>query len=308
VTSFSHEALLYAGESSFLAGTVPFIREGLAAEEPVMVAVSAARIDALRDTLADDADGVRFVDMAVLGSNPARIIPGWREFLTERPNGRAIRGIGEPIWAGRSAAELVECQRHESLLNLAFAGTPAFRLLCPYDTDALEPEVVHEALCSHPVVTDGPVLRESGDYRGLDAIAAPFGAPLPEPPSRPWRLPFHAQTLAPLRELVLRRAADAGLEPSRAQDLVLAVNEIAANSVRHGGGEGLVRMWVEDDALVCEIADGGHIGGPLVGRVRPVPGQSGGWGMWLVNQLCELVQVRTLGDGSVVRLHVRRAG
>ncbi len=51
--------------------------------------------------------------MRVLGSNPACIIPAWRRFLAEwAPDGRPVRGIGEPIWVGRSEAELTECQLH----------------------------------------------------------------------------------------------------------------------------------------------------------------------------------------------------
>ena len=122
--TFRHEALLYDGEVGFLTGTLPFIRAGVAAGEPVLVVVSAARIGLLRSALGGNADRVAFADMADVGANPARII--------------RARGIGEPIWAGRSPAELVECQRHETLLNLAFAGVPAFWLLCPYDCEALD--------------------------------------------------------------------------------------------------------------------------------------------------------------------------
>ena len=80
------------------------------------------------------------------GANPACIIPAWREFVDEHAAAsRALRGIGEPIWPDRTSAELVECQRHESLLNLAFAGTRSFHLLCPYDTEALDAAVIEEA-------------------------------------------------------------------------------------------------------------------------------------------------------------------
>src|SRR4029453_14786804 len=137
--------LLYAGEVDFLAGTLPFLREGVAADEPVLVVVSAARIGLLRSALGRDADRVAFADMADVGANPARIISAWRDFVapSQPARGRA-RGIGEPIWAARTPAELVECQRHETLLNLSFAGVPAWWLLCPYDTTALGPEGLGE--------------------------------------------------------------------------------------------------------------------------------------------------------------------
>ena len=71
---------------------------------------------------------------------------------TRLARGRRLRGIGEPIWADRSPDELVECQRHEALLNLAFADAGDFWLLCPYDVDALDPDVIAEAHHSHPAV------------------------------------------------------------------------------------------------------------------------------------------------------------
>ena len=53
--------------------------------------------------------------------------------------------------------------------------------------------------------------------------------------------------------------------------------------------------------------DAGRIADPLAGRQRPTSGQSGGHGLWLCNQICDLVQLRTFATGSVVRLHTRPA-
>ncbi len=125
----------------------------MTAEEPILVAVANARIKSLKGALGEEAKHVHFADMHVLGSNPARIIPAWRRFLAEHsPDERPVRGIGEPIWAGRSDAELTECQRHESLLNVAFDGGQAWKLLCPYDLEALDDQVIDEARRSHPFV------------------------------------------------------------------------------------------------------------------------------------------------------------
>ena len=77
-------------------------------------------------------------------------------------------------------------------------------------------------------------------------------------------------------------------------------------SLRHGGGAGTLRIWTRDRALICEIEDTGHIDKPLVGRQRPATDQERGFGLWLVNQMCDLVQVRTFKTGSVVRLHMAR--
>jgi anti-sigma regulatory factor (Ser/Thr protein kinase) len=306
--SFQHEVLLYDGLDGFMAGTLPYLRDGREAEDSMMVAVPAERIRLLREALGEAAHGVRFVDMVELGRNPGRIIPAWRDFLGshQRP-GHAIRGIGEPAWAGRSDEELVECQLHEALLNVEFADADGFRLLCPYDRSALDEAVVREACCIHPSILDGHGRRRSPAYRNGDELLAPFDAPLPPPRSPVEVMAYDRRSLDDLRTVVADRGAAARLEVSRAADLVLAVNEAAANSVRHGGGNGVLRMWEEDDALICEVRDRGLVVDPLVGRRKPAPHRSGGWGVYIAHQLCDLVQLRSDRWGTVVRLYVRRA-
>jgi anti-sigma regulatory factor (Ser/Thr protein kinase) len=305
VEEFRHEALMYAGIGDFLAGTVPFVRGGLEAGEPVLVVESAAKIAMLRAELGPDADIVHFADMAGVGANPARIIPAWRDFVQQHSGaGRRLRGIGEPIWKERGPVELIECQRHESLLNTAFATGDPWWLLCPYDTLALDPAVIDEARRSHPYVTDGATFRRSDDYRGLDASGAPFDAPLPEPTRPAYEMAFQVGDLVALRGLVYRHASGAGLDSSRAADLVLTVNEVATNSLRHGGGKGTLRVWQDSFALTCEVRDSGRFEHPLVDRERPTPGAAGPRGLWLANQLCDLVQIRTFATGSAVRVHM----
>ena len=305
--AFRHEALLYAGLDGFLEGTVPFLRDAAHARDPTLVVVSAAKIAELRDALGLAAERIIFADMAEVGSNPARIIPAWRAFVDHHASsGRGLRGIGEPIWAQRSAAELVECQRHEALLNLAFADADDFWLMCPYDVEALDAGVIEKAHHSHPVMVDDEGERPSPSYVDLAAVAAPFGELLPAAPPGAHELPFAHDTLAAVRAFVALQAAQAGLAERRASDLVLAVNEVATNSVRHADGQGVVRMWLDGDALICEVVDGGGIAEPLAGRERPSEGQMGGHGLWVVNQVCDLVQVRAFATGGAVRMHMRR--
>jgi anti-sigma regulatory factor (Ser/Thr protein kinase) len=303
---FEHEALLYAGDEDFVDRTAAFVREGVDAGEPVLVMVGERKIERLRGALGPDADRVRFVNMEEAGLNPARIIPAWRDFATENAEpGRALRGVGEPIWAGRSDAELVECQTHESLINVAFAGADSFRLLCPYDLTALSAEVIEEARRSHPIVSDGDVRWGSASYREQDVAVAGLDKPLPEPPPDVPELEFGLDTLMPVRVLVADEAEAAGIGSERANGLSLAVVEVAANSVRHGGGTGRLRVWREPDGVVCEVRDAGRIDDPLVGRVVPSPRPEGGRGLWLANHLCDLVQIRSFADGAAVRLHMR---
>src|SRR3954453_21121119 len=118
---FRHEALFYEDVDGFVAATAAFLREGAATADPTLVVVSSQKIDRLRRELGPDAARIRFADMADVGHNPARIIPAWTEFVAAHTApGVTLRGIGEPIFPERSADELVECQQHEALLNLAF--------------------------------------------------------------------------------------------------------------------------------------------------------------------------------------------
>jgi anti-sigma regulatory factor (Ser/Thr protein kinase) len=300
--AFRHEVMLYDSRETFVDGAAPFIRGAVAAGEPIMVAIGAEKIDLLRALLGDDAEHVVFADMAELGANPARIIPAWQEFVDAHADeGVPMRGIGEPIWAERSPTELIECQCHEALLNVAFADAPAFHLICPYDTRQLDGDVIAEAERSHPFVAGAP----SGAYRGDHAVPQ-LSEPLPEPPAAVVAHEITHESLADLRAHVEAEGERAGLGRQRIHDLVLAVHEVATNSLRHGGGRGTLRTWSDANTLICEVRDRGHIARqPLVGRVRPALGQAGGWGLWLSNQLIDLVQLRELPAGSVVRLHQR---
>jgi anti-sigma regulatory factor (Ser/Thr protein kinase) len=200
---------------------------------------------------------------------------------------------------------MVECHRHEALLNLAFKDAPDFELLCPYDTTALSPDVIAHAHHTHPVLAEGDVRYESADYQA-DAIPGAFCHPLPKSPPSAEEFTFDHASLPAIRQLVLERARDAHVEQPRAGDFMTAVNEIATNSIRHGGGSGSLRMWRAGDTLVCDITDGGRIEDPLIGRRRPDPHQPGGFGVWIANQVCDLVQVRSSPAGSAIRLHLRR--
>jgi anti-sigma regulatory factor (Ser/Thr protein kinase) len=95
------------------------------------------------------------------------------------------------------------------------------------------------------------------------------------------------------------------LDSARAADLVLAVNELAANSVRFGGSHGTLWLWQSDGELVCEVEDDGQVTQPLAGRRRPAPSAADGRGLWMVNQLCDLVQLRSSPAGTSVRVHMR---
>ena len=193
---FRHEAYLFHDLDEFLAATVPFIKDGVLAGQPVMVAVTPQRLESLRDALGGDADRVSLVDMTELGSNPARIIPAWREFVDSHPEGAPLRGVGEPIWDGRRAAEIVECQLHEALLNVAISPATPLWLRCPYDASLLAASVLEEAHHSHPMMVEGESYRGSTLYGGRTHVDDLMGSALPSRSTGPRAARSRAPTCA----------------------------------------------------------------------------------------------------------------
>jgi anti-sigma regulatory factor (Ser/Thr protein kinase) len=110
--------------------------------------------------------------------------------------------------------------------------------------------------------------------------------------------------LSQVRTLVLEHARAAGLPEGRATDLVLAVSEVAANTLRHTTSSGTLSIWHDGNEIVCQIHDEGVITDPLIGRRRPAVGASGGHGLWLVYQVCDLVEIRSDAGGTTVRMHM----
>jgi len=298
---FVHEAVFYRTPEEYLAATVPFVRAGLAAGEPVLVATPPENGTRIFTALGADADDVRFVDMTRAGRNPGRIIPFVLNAFIAEHAGRPVRLIGEPVWPSRTNLEYPACLQHEALINLAFAGRPA-TVICPYDVAGLDVRMVRDAAYTHPILRFGDRCETSAEFVPPQQIPARFNEPIDAPPETATRLAFDAGRLVELRAAVLTGAVRADLDTVAAGEFVVAVNEIATNSVRHGGGRGTAWIWPADDGVVAQIADSGHVRLPLAGRLPPPDATAGGLGLLLVNQLCDLVRVHTGPEGTTVRL------
>ncbi len=297
---FAHPALLYRGAPEYVAATTAFVREGLAAGDPVAVAVPAANLALIETALGAEAGRVLLLDMTEAGRNPGRIIPGvLREFADRHP-GRHVRIIGEPIWPGRSVTEYPACAQHEALINLAFSGRRA-TILCPYDLDGLTPEVLEEAARTHPVLRDASREWDSADY-APELVIEGHNRPLDEPETFV-SLRFDNGNLSAARGLAAREAAAMGFGADRLDDIRLTVAELGANSLDHGGGAGTLRVWAEEGRLVCEVSDAGHITDPLAGREPVDPRTAGSRGLLIVNLLSDLVRVHTRAGATTVRVY-----
>ncbi|MEU2772539.1 sensor histidine kinase [Streptomyces sp. NPDC007162] len=297
---FVHPALFYGDADEYLAGTVPFVQEALAAGEPVAVAVPGENLRLLRAALGAGGEAVRFLDMREAGRNPGRILPGvLLAFADAQPPGRRVRIVGEPVWADRTAVEYPACVQHEALINTAFQGREV-TVLCPYDTARLDSRALADAYATHPTyLTPGSPGPHPSSAYAPQAVLARYDRPLPPAPGLP--VPFDAGSLPAARHLATGEAARLGLTGSRLYDLALAVAELTTNSVVHGGGSGTLEVWEEGGRVVFEVRDKGRLTDPLAGR-RPVPrDQHGGRGLLLVNLLADLVRVHTEPSATTIR-------
>ncbi|GAA1657122.1 ATP-binding protein [Catellatospora bangladeshensis] len=114
-----------------------------------------------------------------------------------------------------------------------------------------------------------------------------------------------ATDLAGLRGFVRDRAVAAGLATARAELLMLAASELMSNTLEHTGDGGLVRVWTEAGAVVCEVRDRRPRGfRPPGAAVMPAADAMRGRGLAIVEQVCDVVS--TAAGGTAVQLRMTR--
>ena len=296
-----HVAFPYRDPAEYRERILGFARAGLARDEPLFITLPGDAARAVAGRLAGEPGELLYCDITDMSRNPARIIPELRAFF-DKHAGRRVRVVSEPAWPGRTPAEVCEVIRHEALVNVAFPDTAA-TMMCPYDVTRLTPAIISDARRTHP-----EHFGADGRITAAEAPAAPWqippdcDRPLSPPPACAESLGYETD-LAPVRRMVEVHAQRTGLAAGCVADLVLAVSEIAANTLGHTSAGGTLQVWHDSAEILCQVQDQGWISDPLAGRVkRPPDGR--GHGLFLVNQVCDLVELRTAQAGTTVRMHM----
>jgi anti-sigma regulatory factor (Ser/Thr protein kinase) len=298
----SHLAFLYRDPSEYLEHVLAFIREGLARAEPVFAALPGDLGWRLRADLGAADQQLAVADINELGRNPARITLALGTFADQHAR-QQIRIVTEPLWPTRTDAETAEVMKHEALVQLAVAAVNG-QILCAYDASRLSPARIDGACHAHPEILERGRRRPSSGYGA--GTGPPREAELPPPPASAEFIAYDSQ-LRPVRALARSYWERAGLSTDRCADLVLAVSEIAANTLAHTDEGGTAHIWTSGHEIVCQVHDGGRITDPMAGRKRPPP-DAPGQGLWVVNHVCDLVETRSGPAGTTTRLHIRLPG
>jgi anti-sigma regulatory factor (Ser/Thr protein kinase) len=163
--------------------------------------------------------------------------------------------------------------------------------------------VVDGALRNHRAVLQNGQLRANDAYLAPVEVLLSTPAPAPimlGPPDE--RRSFGAWALNDIRNVVESAMLAADFPRDRAEDVVVAVNEIATNAVEHGPGDAEMLLWTDADGVVVEVHNQGFLHNPLPGLVAPHPAERRGRGVWIARQLCDSLHVWSDGDGTHVRL------
>jgi transcriptional regulator with XRE-family HTH domain len=167
-----HSAFIYGDDSRYAAVMGSFLAEGLERSEAVIAVTTGGNIELLRQHLGKDAKRVKFVESTSWLTTPDAALESFRSFTDRKLRAGApwVRFVAEPIWAGRSEAEVRLWIRFESLMNVLFGSSPV-NFVCPYDERTEAPEIVSQAYLTHPDMFGNDGVSKSPGYRGPGRFA-----------------------------------------------------------------------------------------------------------------------------------------
>ena len=298
-----HEAGFYGSDGEFLDLIVPFVTEGLANDEPVLIGYDTRKCDLLREALPQPS-GVHFLVDKTLYSTPARAIEAYRRQFDRylATGAQQIRIAGDVPHEG-NGGRFAGWDRYEAAVNTVWQRYPVWSR-CLYDVTTASDDVRDVVERTHPrlATADGEA-TVSGRYEEIEAFQ-----PLP-----PGLDPL--ETRAPAARLVdaspeqVRNVvgfhALARIGTTALDDLLFGVTEAVTNAGLYGERPTTVSVWAGPRRVVVRVHDnGGGPTDPLAGLVPATDGKSAaGLGLWLTHQLPHVDVTLIRGDaGFAVRL------
>ncbi len=161
-----HEALLYSSTDEFATAALPFVEEGLARGDDLLVVLREAGRTALQEALGKDAARIEYADALPWYRSPEHAFQGYTRYLADHFEGGTarVRVVAEVIWPESSAAaDVAAWKRYEAGISPAMASVPV-SFICAYDTRELPAGIITDARRTHPVLRTAEGARPSADY------------------------------------------------------------------------------------------------------------------------------------------------
>ncbi|MGY1829654.1 anti-sigma factor RsbA family regulatory protein [Geodermatophilus sp. SYSU D01180] len=301
-----HAVLLHDSAEDLVAAAGPFLADGLAAGDAVVLACGEER-DALLARAAGGEDRVLRLSPGDVWTGCARALATWRRLVRRRtaagaPRVRLVAAVppDPPGWS--------EWHRYEAALTVALAPLP-LTALCVYDRHAVSDAVRDGVEETHPLrLTPGGLVPGDRYVEPATVLRRSLAGPPPAAPDRPPALVLADLTDASrLPQLRARVRAALGGADGQAQlygRFAAAVTEVLGNAFRHGTSPVAVRVWTTPTRLECTVTDSGDgFDDPLAGFVPPGTGASpAGAGLWMARLACDTVETFRTPTGFGVRL------
>ncbi|MDX6485651.1 MAG: hypothetical protein QOF43_804 [Gaiellaceae bacterium] len=176
-----HEALVYSSTDELVAGAVPFLRQGLARGEHLLVALREEGRAVLRQALGGDAARIEFADAVAWYRSPEHAFEQYCRYVDDHLGRGAprVRVVAEVVWPESSAtAAIAGWKRYEAGISVAMASVPV-SFMCAYDTRELPEGIIMDARRTHPVLRTADGARPSAHYSRPGAFVRELERDLP---------------------------------------------------------------------------------------------------------------------------------
>lgn len=303
VATYTHRAFFHDTDDELVDALVPFVMEGIDADERVVVVVTASIGETLCRRIGSS-DGFDVWDSTEVYTYPVRTLAGYVDTVRDgTEDGRRMRVAGQPVWAGLNPLEIAEWTCLEAACNLVFAESPLL-MLCLYDTSRLDPSVIAAARRTHPEIRRGSQVAASPEFAPFDHQSNVRASELPPRPASCETISIFAHSdLDPVLSFVEAFARSQAMAESRITDLTTTVRGLISQAIDYRLGPAHLHIWATPEELTYEIESHGSLTSEFAGYLPPCTSALDDGGLWLIGQQCDLIAVREQRGMTTVRLN-----
>lgn len=302
---YRHHALLYGTTDQLVDTAVPFLADGLAAGEMVVLTCRPEHNARLAAALGGG-NRVLLLENEGIYLRIADAVGTYRQLVRKQVAAGIprVRLVGE-VRFDDTPQSWAEWTRYEAICNVALGPLP-LSSVCAYDTRELPAPMRRGVEQTHPAMLTPAGRRTNAGYLPpTETLRRTSPDPTP-PPATPATLHLAALTdtaqLADTRAQLRRALRLTTRDEPLVADFLTAAAEVITNALRHGRPPVDVRLWTTQTRLVCAVTDRGDgFDDPLAGYV-PYDDDQPRAGLWLARRTCDRLDYVATPDGFTARL------